>query len=54
MSVRTSAPKNENDNNNDKDKRRQIAELRLSMRASSAIAVKKEEWYARMQDWGMI
>jgi hypothetical protein len=41
-------------NDNDTDKRRQVAELRLSMRASSASAIKKEEWYARMQDWGMI
>jgi hypothetical protein len=37
----------------DKDKRRYIAELRLSMRASSASAIKKEEWYARKGDQGM-
>jgi hypothetical protein len=49
--MRTSVAKNDDDN--DKDKRRQIAELRLSMRASSANAIKKGEWYARNGDVGI-
>jgi hypothetical protein len=47
--VRTSVTKNDNDN--DKDKRRQIAELRLSMRASSAAAIRKRNGTPEMAMW---